>query len=99
MLISGYAFSTNEASEFYRRQALMEKFEEIKFGRYVTLTNSSPSYSVHRYSGVVDVANCPIQFTSEDLLVWLDGYPMAPFGGEIDYDPVSGKFSAKVYTD
>lgn len=99
MLVSGYAYSRNERSEYLRRVELMKKLEECDFEKYVTITVSMPSYTEHRYAGTVDLENCPFQFTPEDLLIWLDGLPMAPFGGVIDYDAKLGQFTANVYTD
>jgi len=98
-LVSGYAYSINESSEMHRRIELMKKLNAHAFKQYVTITASVPSYAEHKYAGVVDLENCPIQFTPEDLLIWLDGRPMAPFGGVIDYDAKSGQFTATVYTD
>lgn len=98
MLIHGFAYSAEENSEADRRLKLINRLNELNFMHFVKLTGSTVEYAKHRYTGQVDPAfGHPVD--AETLLIWLDGWGMAPFGGTINYDPETGIFDAVVYTD
>lgn len=98
MLIHGFAYSKTELEEGDRRNKVVQRLNELNFMNFVTVTKSIPEYAQHKYSGIVS-SDFVHPFTDEDLLIWLDGWCLAPFGGSIDYDRRSGKFDAVVYTD
>lgn len=98
MLVPGYAYSPNEDSEMNRRTDRMSYLRNNNFYQFIEVNKSVPGYTVHRYTGKI-LPGFVEAILPEDILIWLDGFSMAPFGGVIDYDHNSGHFSATVYTD
>lgn len=98
MFVHGFAYTTDEDVEADRRRNIVKSLNELSFGDYVTINSKGIYYAKHAYSGTVD-RSFSGQFTPQDLLFWLDGFTVAPFGGVIDYDSSTGRFSAIIYTD
>jgi hypothetical protein len=98
LLVFGFAYTKDEEKTIQSRKERMEFLNSMNIRDYVEYHCGARSIAQAKYSGRINLS-FPEPITPEDILIWIDGDCLLPFGGTIDYDRSTGNFSAVVYTD
>lgn len=96
MYIKGFAYQPDEADVHNSRIERLRELTEIGFNKIVESFSVNVLPTKTEYNG--RLSQTAPKLTEEDLLVLLDGSPVACFGGSCSISS-DGSFQATVYTD